>query len=243
VRCVVTDSRSRAETWRLRCRALFALGVLSSACFDVQQVDVPADLGGGKPMVIDDFEDGDSLPNSPLLGRWFCLWSHKECGVSSPGANYSFHAYSMAFELIDPENGQPDYPSAELRTWRPSERRLDFSHYQSLVFSARLVPVQKLPSGTALVMLSCPGGGDSSDAISNISSGVQLSDTWLTYKLLLADFSWKSFYGPQVERAVCLTQIDGLGFHLQATDATGANTLLDGQTAAGTLIIDDVYLQ
>jgi hypothetical protein len=240
---VVTGSSTRTDIARVRGRALIALGALASACFDVQQVDVPADLGREPPLVIDDFEDGDSLPTSPLLGRWFCLWSHKDCGVSSPGANYSFYAYAMAFELIDPENGQLDYPSAELRTWRPSERRLDFSHYQSLVFSARLVPEQELPSSTAVVMLSCPGAGASSDAISNISSGVQLSEGWLTYKLLLADFSWKSFYGPQVERAACLAQIDGLGFHLQATDAAGVTTLLDGQTAAGTLMIDDVYLQ
>ena len=150
----------------------------------------------------------------------------------------------MAFELTDPANGQLDYPTAELRTWRSSDARVDVSRYEALVFSARLVPGEEgLPPSTAFVMLSCPGAGAASDAISNISSGIQPGSGWGTYKLFLEDFSWKSWNGPLVERATCLTQIDGVGFMIQATGADGQTTLLDGETGAGTLMIDDVYLE
>ncbi len=219
--------------------ALFGSAALVGACFDVQQVEVPDEQSPAQGLLVDDFEDGDWQPSSPLFTHWFCQGSTLACGVSTPGSD-SRYAYAMNFELQDPDNGAPDYPSELLRTWRTGAR-FNFTHYESLVFSANLVPdaaAEEPATFSVDVLLSCPGQGDHSDAISSIASGIQPFSGWQTYQLHLADFRWRqTWQGPKVDASTCLAQIDGLGFYL------GEPALPDGQTSAGTLMIDDVYLQ
>jgi hypothetical protein len=212
-----------------------ALVTLLSACFDVQQADVPADPM--QPLLIDNFESGDSLPTSALFGHWFCQYSSLVCGPTSPGFNDSNYAYAMTFTLTDPQNGQLDYPSAQLRTWRRSEARLSAAGSQNLVFWAKWAPdAAEATSTQASAVVSCPGGGDASDAISGIESGFEPSAEWQRVSLPLKLFTWHTWDGPAVDTTLCLTQIDGFGFQIQPT-------LLDGQTGGGTLTIDNVSLQ
>jgi hypothetical protein len=225
----------------VRCLGFLALGTLLIACFDVQQIAVSDDQAQTQGLLVDDFEDGDWLPASPLFLHWFCQWGKAAtCGVSSPGSSYSRNAYALTFKLVDQTtDGVPDYPPVWLRTWRSGER-LDFTRYENLIFSAKLVPAeggQDLSSTTVEAELSCPGEGEASDQISTISSGVQPGNGWQTYKLRLADFKWRqNWQGPQVDASGCLTRTDGVGFKLQPT-------LLDGETATGTLMVDNVYLR
>ena len=222
-----------------QCLALLALGTGLTACFDVQQVDVPSDTAQ-TGLLIDDFESGDSRPANPKFLPWFCI-STKGCGVWSPG-DESDHAYFTQFELLDPKNGKIDYPpGGQLGTWRSSEERLDSSPYKTLRFSAMPVPGELgLPSPTLTVRLYCPGQGDATDAIASITLPVPVGSGWQPYTLPLSAFTqqgWQLASEPEIDPHLCRKQIDGFGFEVQDL------TLLDGQSASGTLLIDDVRLR
>lgn len=158
-----------------QCFALIALAAALTACFDVQQVDVPSDSAQTTGLLIDDFESGDSKPQSPLFLHWFCVFTNG-CGVWSPGNN-SRYGYYLNFELRDAQNGELDYPaSGQLRTWRSGKDGLDFSHYKNLVFWAMLAPGDLgLPDSSLTVRLSCSGQGDAAGTSSPI---LRASSTW-----------------------------------------------------------------
>ena len=67
-------ARSRTSGVARRISSLLPLLTLA-ACFDVKPVDPgPADF------LIDDFEDGDTVPKTSLFGRWGCFSFNPETG-------------------------------------------------------------------------------------------------------------------------------------------------------------------
>ena len=214
-----------------------------SSCFDVHAVPLdPVEPRAPLPKVllIDDFEDGDVRPSNAAFAPWRCATYNPgpglqpvKCGPVAEGFD-SPHGYSLWAELHDLPNGADEYPGASLFAPTAGATRFDASSYEMLRFSTKLSGDGVLASGgnTVSVTLSCDVDGAPPRSMDSLALA---SADWQHVGLRLADFAQPDWQPERVERATCATQISGLSF-----DFGG---LGDGQTAAATLLVDDVYLQ
>lgn len=232
---------------------ILTLSALLSGCFDVTTVNVGGDGGSARSgetnaaaLLIDDFEDGNRDPSDMLFWHWQCSSYNSpgtpsaSCGVSTPGS-YSNYAYAVDFELADSKNGILDYPGILLQSLTMAP--LDFSMHANIVFSARLVPRDTpLPEPvTVRISLNCSTVTQTVEPYSgvfSIGNAVQPTSYWQSFKLALStfiQFDWNRKLVPIDERA-CTTLVDGIRFDYQPE-------LADGDAAAATFAIDNVYLQ
>lgn len=228
----------------------FVLGpsLCLSACLPVETVELPAAIR------VDDFEDGDEIAD-PLSGfvDWRS-WSHSsgpmppeqkrfDPEVRAPGME-SEAAQSLPFFLE--EFAYHDYPEAALGVFTETPR--DLSLFRRLRFSAKLEAAEPPPpSRTFLeVRLECqPVFAEiSPDAVPVISyydqpnqhEGVELTQGWTTYSIRVDKFEGPWWQGTAIRPEDCVRQVNGLQFVVRLD-------LPNLEAAAGTLWIDDVYLE
>lgn len=229
-------------------RLVLGASLCFSACLPVETVELPAAI------LVDDFEDGDEVAD-PLSGfaDW-ASWSHSsgpmppeqkrfDPEVRAPGME-SEAAQSLPFFLE--EFAFHDYPEAALGVFTETPR--DLSLFRRLRFSAKLEAAEPPPPpGTLLeVRLECrPVFAEiAPDAVPVISyydqpnrrEGVELTSGWTTYSIPLNKFEEPSWQGTAIQFEDCLQQVNGLHFVLRLD-------LPNLEAAAGTLWIDDVYLE
>jgi hypothetical protein len=225
----------------------FLLPLLAlSGCFDVKQVDP-----GSRNFPIDDFDDGDPLPTTPLFRRWWCVTFNPPVG-EDPGqtvtcdledGNKSPHALFAAFTLHDPpSDNKPNYGGAGLLT--TAEEPVDFRGYLNLAFSMK-VEFNNLDSalGTAMVqaVLDCPTVPAEKEKQTGeyfqLVREIPATSAWTPFSLPLVNFTqpdWQKNHflmGP----SSCLGAIAGIHFEVAAA-------LQDGQSGNGVIHIDDVHL-
>jgi hypothetical protein len=249
--CSVVTVRRRSTLWSAVVAAgARGIGVLLPAlalqgCFDVHQFDP----GNGR-FVIDDFEDGDTLPKAtPLFKQWTCFTFNPNigqdpaqsvnCGLETPG-DASGYALFASFTLHDPPDSNLQYPGAALAT--STYPMVDFNGYHNLVFSLR-VDRGNLPSAAfAHVVLDCnsviaespkkPGENFAVD------QQIVATDTWKTFTLELSKFTQPLWQLNRFASGIqtCLAVIDDVNFQV-------SGQLADGQSAYGVIHIDDIYLE
>jgi hypothetical protein len=215
------------------------------ACFDVHQ----GNPGDGH-FVIDDFEDGDTLPKAtPLFTQWNCFTFNPyigqdpaqsvNCGLETPG-DASGYALFAAFTLHDPPDSILQYGGAALAT--ETYPMVDFNGYHNLVFSLRVDRGNLPPAAFAHVVLDCnsviaespkkPGENFAVD------QQIVATDTWSTFKLELSKFTQPLWQLNRFASGIqtCLAVIDGVNFQVDGQ-------LADGQSAYGVIHIDYIYLE
>ena len=251
--CSVVTAPRRLSRWRsliaARARGIgFLLPTLVlQACFDVHQIDP----GNGR-FVIDDFEDGDTLPKTPLFQRWDCYTFNLpvgkdpaqtvHCDVERPG-DESGYALSASFALHDQPDGKPDNGGAALST--TADPMVDLNGYKTIVFSLK-VDFGTLPSASyAYIALDCNSvaaenqkqAGDYFQLTNDVKPIVAI-DTWKKFPLALSDLTqpdWQKNRFADGPKA-CLAAVDSVNFEI-------SGQLADGQAANGVIHIDDVYLE
>jgi hypothetical protein len=214
----------------------------------------PCECPPGLPQTlnIDDFEDKDDIPVTPLLAQWQCyLYNTPEsragdppregslrCWIGQPGFN-SNYGQVVALDLQDLPDGNSDYVGAGLRTITKAGT-LDVSGYRRITFSAKLESSveRPLPKGTKLdVGLTCPAVSEGSvPGGFSIRRQVAAGSDWATFAIDLADFSQPPGPSHTFDPKRCLTLLTGVTFQVQPT-------LADGAYAAAKLSVDTVYLQ
>jgi hypothetical protein len=225
----------------------FLLPVLAvQACFDVRHVEP-----GDGHFLIDDFEDGDALPSTPLFDRWVCYVYNPDAGQdpaqtvtcdleTTPGDNSTFALFA-AFALHDPPNGTQDFGGGAVMT--QADFPVDFRGYHDLVFNMRIESSNLPAAAFAQVLLGCntvaleqpaPPGTYPITAVQNLP----LNNSWLPFRLPLSRFSQPDYQMPRFTEgsAACLAIIDSIHFEVQGQ-------LADGQSGSGVIHIDDIHLE
>jgi hypothetical protein len=218
------------------------VGLLSwggSGCYDLRQVGVdPADQPRPPPLLIDDFEDGDTRPSVDTIEPWRCATYGPGPGVQpvacgpAAGGNGSDRGYSLWFDLWDTPDGYETYPMARL--FAPFAMPMDVSPYQELRFSVRYdegdIP---LPMAAFLqVSLHCD---EMSSELPSLDNAVAPSTNWVRVVLPVANFTQPEWQTEKIDPADCAAQIDQLSFEIKGFS--------DGETGSGTLSLDDIYLR
>lgn len=215
------------------------------ACFDVTKID-PGDGGPCAPLVVDDFENGNLQPTLGQLGPWQCFTYNPEgqavsCGVGtdSDGTRSLF----VQFDVQDPVDGTANTGGAGVETYVTGDT-LDLRGYVDLVVGVQLISgTPPLSSSTQLeVSLACnsaPLENASITGLVNVSQqiAVTIGADWTTAHLDLSSFVQPIWMNNRLlgGTSACLAQISGLTFAVTPN-------LPDGQSAAGTLRIDNLAL-
>jgi len=234
-----TDSVARGISFLLPLLTL-------AACFDVKQVDPgPADF------LIDDFEDGDTVPKTSLFGRWGCSTFNPDtgqdpqqtasCDVERQPGDQSAFALLMRFKLHGGPEPGPLYPVASLATLTPNAA-VDFTGYRALTFNIRVELSDPPPPGASFdVQLGCNSvAAEEQDAQEyfDLVQGISPTDKWAPKSLLLANFTQRADEtnhfagGPQA----CLAVVDSIRFEI-------SGSFTSGQSGSGVIHIDDVRLE
>jgi hypothetical protein len=225
-------------------------------CTDAADVAPSASKSPAASLPIDDFEDANEFPRDP-----FDVWightynpsgQYGRLRIQEPGRE-SLAALYFDWRVDDVENGRQEFPGAGLET-HVLNGSVDLSTYSRLRFSQRFEPgIDAIelddPVGLGLdactserqmtVILECddyPGAPplDESGRPPGYEAQVRLSPTWTTEQVSFEELyepTWRPPTG--VPLAGCLGATTGLYFQLQ----TG---LVDGQCAAGRLVLDDI---
>jgi hypothetical protein len=214
-----------------------ALAFVASSCFDVHQVDPGV-------LMIDNFDEG-AFPSDSTFMPWQCFAFNPSkqqtysCAYDTDthdGSKYSLH---LDFTVADPMNGVRDRGGVGLVTYAPFGLYQDFTAFATLGFDARVQPgIPVLPITAAInVVLGC----------STLADGIAPEDLyvvknwsfdsggeWGEGSLSIAEFGPPAVTGLSVTD--CLRRVDQVAFQVSPG-------LADGQSAAGTLNIDDVHLE
>ena len=223
------------------------------ACFDVRHVDP-----GDGTFVIDDFEDGDTLPASPLLDRWVCYTFSSEavqdpeqtvsCGLETPGDNSHF-GLSAVFELHDGTEVNPDgtpagtdYAGAGLQTMVDSAA-LDLTSYATLVFDIKVEFEEAPPPLTGVdVQLGCNSVKPSNTAnvgqlYFDLWHPIAATPSWQHVEIPLSSFTQRqdelNLFADGAKS--CLAVIDNIRFEI-------VEPLTFGQSGSGVIHVDDIHL-
>jgi hypothetical protein len=235
-----------------------AIGILLAtltipACFDVRHVDP-----GDGTFVIDDFEDGDTLPATPLLDRWACDTFNPDtgqdpdqtvsCGLETPGHD-SQYGLSAVFALHDGTEVNPDgtpagteYAGAGLQTMVDTAA-LDLTSYAALVFDIKVEFEDAPPPMTGVdVQLGCNSVTPSNTA--NVGQlyfdlwyPIAATPSWQNVKIPLSSFTQRqdelNLFADGAKS--CLAVIDSIRFEV-------VEPLTFGQSGSGVIHIDDIHL-
>jgi hypothetical protein len=216
---------------------LFLLG--ATGCFNVQMVD-PG------PLVIDDFDDGDTFPADPTFDAWSCYAvmasEQPTCMITSPGTGYggTGRALELQAAITDPMNGLQDHGGAALQT--RASTTVDFSHFNALTFDYS-IDSGTLPIGALLYAeLGCStvlaSDGSNPKTLYILHSVPTTTRGWNQATLSLNEFGppqWVPL-GIKGGAPACLSAVDSIRFSIDAD-------LIDGGSASFTLTIDNVELQ
>lgn len=226
----------------------FLLPVLAlQACFDVQ----PVDPGQGV-FVIDDFEDGDTLPKTSLFDRWECFTFNPDVGQDpeqtvscdvepQPGDQSAFGLFAR-FKLHGGASpGAHVYPGATLFT-QAANAAVDFTGYRALVFNIRVEQSDPPPPDVMFdVQLGCNSvraEHDNGQQYFDLVQGISPDPTWQPTPLLLSNFTQRADEtnhfagGPHA----CLALVDSVRFEI-------VGNFSSGQSESGVIHIDDVHLE
>ena len=147
--------------------------------------------------------------------------------------------------LTDPVDNRQQFGGAGLITYAAPGLHRDVTSFATIGFDYALRPgIPTLPSNAHFsVSLGCSrarltDGSEPGDVSVLKTLSYKNDGDWHEMTVSLANFSPFSHTGPQIQGEVagCLQQVDQIGFDLEAE-------LADGQTGAGTLKIDHVYLK
>jgi hypothetical protein len=209
-------------------------------CFAVSTTDTA--------YLIDDFDDGRYQPSDPNFSPWGCYLVNAESGDAinqyncqlGPG-DRSLYALTLDFTVHDPANGISDDVGAGLHTTARSPE--DLTAFQQLVFSVLLTSGSPQLPMTAkfYVYLGCSTAVADDGSVPGDLAVVyseSAGSTWRTWQAYLSDFSSPSWSAIHIQggTAACLERVDSIQFEVDAA-------LADGASGAGTLSIDDIYLQ
>jgi hypothetical protein len=223
-------------------------------CFNVELVDVQAPGPKPPPRLIDDFNDGDRQPKDASFEPWRCFGRNGTVQLVRCDAAEGIHgagSRALTFDLYDFANGERDYQGAELQT--RAVEAVDFSLYERFKFSAALESNPAAPPGRTpiLVRLYCSALGNGlvdetwvETEVLWVEPKVEPDPDWYTYGPFMTSFeqppwqkeAWQKENRPLLDEASCLTRVDAVGFFLQPI-------LPDGKRSAGTVSVDDVYVQ
>jgi hypothetical protein len=235
-----------AVVWQ---RTVVVLSALTApGCFNVTKVD-PGDGGPCTSFLIDNFEDGDDVPSTELLGRWECYTYNPDtqpvtCGIG-PGIDGGMGLFAQ-FNLQDPPNDMNDNGGAALSTFTTGAP-LDLRPYRDLVISAQIIqgapplPTQNL---NVSVELGCADTAPLVDpglvGYVDVAQGLKLdfNAPWATFHLPMSGFEqpeWETsrFAGGAAE---CLARVENFA-------VTVTPNLTDGQAGSGTLRIDNIQFE
>jgi hypothetical protein len=240
--------RRAAIAARLRGIGFLLPTLALQACFDVHQVDP----GSGR-FVIDDFEDGDLLPKTPLFQRWGCYTFNPavgidpaqtaHCDVERPGYK-SAYALSASFML----HQRPVYNNAGAALSTIADPMVDLNGYKNIVFSLK-VDFGNLPSASyAFIALDCNSVAAEKQKAAldyfqltnevNYPIVIGPTDPWAPFHIPLSEFTQPDWQknrladGPKA----CLAAVDSVNFEINGQLAVG-------QSGSGVIHIDDVYLE
>jgi hypothetical protein len=247
---VPRGSRSRCSAVAVARGIGFLLPALAlQACFDVHQ----GNPGDGH-FVIDDFEDGDTLPKAtPLFQQWTCFTfnpnigqdpaqSVNNCNLESPGnaSNYALVAY---FTLHDPPAvSGSQFGGAGLTT--TIDPVVDFNVYHNLVVSLRVDFGNLPPAAYAYVALDCNSveaekPKQPTDQF-HVEQQIVATDTWgkQPFSLPLSKFVQPDYQTNRFAGGIqtCLAVIDSVNFQV-------SGQLTDDQSAHGEIHIDNISLE
>jgi len=179
------------------------------------------------PLLIDDFEDGDTIPAAAQFAPWQCYSFNPglqpvSCGLASPGADSNFGQY-IRFRLMDPIDGVPNATGAGLRTV-VAAGTVDLRAHEKFVSRVALLSddpaLPALPAETAvLVRFGC------SQSIGYFNAEITVSASWSTVVVPMSGVP-----------DACAAVVDGVDYQILPA-------LSDGQETAGVLWIDNVFLQ
>ena len=223
--------------------ALSAVPFLA-ACFDVERVDVSQ--SGRQRLVIDDFEDGNATPASTLFESWKCypfdyVPEIPACGLV-PGYDSQF-AYALAFDVSSPVTPSAYGIGAGFGVV-PPVGTVDLSLYETVHFDAKLdagspAPAPNTTFEVSMVCYTVRTG--------SVIGGFEIThtftptDSWQTYTFASSEFMQPSWQKQQLAMSDkdlinCPKKVNSLNFNVTVP-------LDPGQSAAGTLTIDNVWLE
>lgn len=211
---------------------------LASSCFDAHQVDPGV-------LVIDDFEHGAFPVDSTFL-PWQCF-SFNPNGQRTYSCAYdtdtpidgSMYSLRLGFEIADAMNGTREYGGVGLVTYSLFGLWQDFTPFATLGFGARVQSgIPALPSNTNVnVVLGCSTLADGTPAARRFVVQDWKYDgdgNWAEGEVSFVNFSPAT--GTKLDPADCLRRVDQVAIQVSPN-------LADGQSAAGILNIDNLYLK
>ena len=234
---------------RFRCLVMPAAALLATACFDVERVDVTNTTRAR--LLIDDFEDGDNVPTSTMFGPLSCgAFSQEQlpqpiCDIAA-GFESNF-GYLLNFSLQAPPIEMSDGIGVGLSI-ASAVGTVDISSYKSIHLDAKMdlgsppLPVATLfQIGIACSSVRHPQGTVKGGFMVTYDFAVAdefpLSGEWKSITIELAQFKQPGWQVVRMfDKNECTKLVDALFFNVQSP-------LVSGQSAAGTLTIDNVWLE
>ena len=189
---------------------------------------------GEEPLLLDDFEDGDSVPSAPE----FQIWQHYSYNPSgqdvdstpSPVAQKdSNYGMEVTFFLEDEANGVNADPGGGIRSLA-NEAFVDLSRFSRVVFDVAYQATDPdcVPLEFVTVRIAC------SEHNAVFMLNAEPGSDYETVTLQLKDFSQPFFLpeNPEVDWFECFGVADGIDFQFQPR-------ILDGECGAGRLYFDN----
>jgi hypothetical protein len=220
------------------CVALFGIAValVATSCFDAPKVDPGV-------LMIDNFDEGAFPVDSTFL-PWQCFLFNADgqqtysCAYDTATYDGSKYSLRLDFKVADPMNNIGDRGGASLVTYAPFGLYQDVTDFATLGFDVRVQSGSPaLPIGAAInVVLGCSTLAEeiASNRYVVQNWNIDPSGGWGAGAISFANFGSPPGTGPSVTD--CLRRVDQVAFQV----STG---LADGQSAAGTLNIDNIYLK
>lgn len=213
-----------------------AVAVVTSSCFDAHQVDPGV-------LVLDDFDHGPFPVDSTFL-PWQCFSFNPSgqmfsCGYDTETLDGSASSLHLDFTVVDPTNSVRDWGGVGLVTYAPFGLYRDVTPFATLGFDGRVesgIPV--LPNAATFnIVLGCSTLVDGNAPLNHYvlqDWSYDVNANWKQGTVSLANFSPPEDVRLNVPD--CLQRVDQVAFQV-------APNLPDGQSAAGTLNIDNLYFR
>jgi hypothetical protein len=220
---------------RLEYLAALAASLALVACLDVEKVELHPSL------VIDDFEDGDQIPNNTKFIDWFCFTFDPQepqptCDVQSRGPDSNF-ALSLPYTLQVPPDTDASPHGVGVGT-KPKVGTVDLTFYDNMHFSAKLVSGTPAPREKRrfTVRLGCNTVQvvAGSLAVFWVENAFTPTGNWSSYDLALSKFIQPNWQAPMDHPQDCPMLNDSIRFETNA---------IAGDSEAATFMIDDVYFR
>jgi hypothetical protein len=212
-----------------------ALVLAGSGCSVDNRVfstDAGAQNTGPAPpeIVVDNFDD----PEDPRFQPWqFYAYNTTIFAVSSPEVQPGYDsnlALDLIWEVVDPPDGQPNYPGVGIEA--PPVGALDLSKYSAVLFAQ-----QYAHSGSCKAVTILSVGLGCSQYNASFNGTVPMSSQWTTSTVPFSSFSQSPYpSATPVAMEDCFKVVDGFNFTAQVD-------LADGDCASGDLALDNIAIR